>query len=154
MPSYSSNQTRKILRAPDSSCDSAYQQFYTDPDASHFYGGRLRHKLLGLVWLLIWKLAAAGFIGRNQSDRELSVRGGAVPRELTWWIDPQSRGKGYALEASQAAIAHAYDVFGLRLRPMNDVNLAARGLVENQNVRSIDEVFQMAWSATIFIYSP
>ena len=33
-------------------------------------------------------------------------------RELTWWLLPRHRSRGFAQEASQAVVAHAYDVFG------------------------------------------
>lgn len=132
---------RLILQAPDSSCDHAYQQFYTDPDASHFYGGPLTPQA---AWARLaavlgnWHLQGFGVWALREKATGSIIgtcgfwQGKGWPRELTWWIDPQSRGKGYALEASQAAIAHAYDVFAWTSVEtyMNDTNLAARGLVE------------------------
>lgn len=54
------------------------------------------------------------------------------PRELTWWLLPEARGNGIAVEASVAAVTHAYQVFGWpEVRTyMNDDNVAARKLVE------------------------
>lgn len=50
--------------------------------------------------------------------------------ELTWWIAPAARRQGYALEASRAAIAFAYQTLGWDLveTHMNDDNEAARKL--------------------------
>ena len=51
--------------------------------------------------------------------------------ELTWWIAASARRKGYAKEASRAAIAFAYDVLDWELveTHMDDGNEAARRLV-------------------------
>ena len=56
----------------------------------------------------------------------------AYPRsELTWWIIPSARRKGFALEASKAATQFAYDVLRWDMveTHMNDDNHAARKLV-------------------------
>jgi RimJ/RimL family protein N-acetyltransferase len=52
--------------------------------------------------------------------------------ELTWWIIPKARRKGYALEASRAAISFGYRVLGWPSveTHMKDENVAARRLVE------------------------
>jgi ribosomal-protein-alanine N-acetyltransferase len=52
--------------------------------------------------------------------------------ELTWWLMPEQRGKGYATEASQAAIAFGYDTLGWPSveTHMRDENLPARRLAE------------------------
>ncbi len=39
-------------------------------------------------------------------------QGHGWPRELTWWLLPEARGQGYAIEASLAAVEHAYGHFG------------------------------------------
>lgn len=50
--------------------------------------------------------------------------------ELTWWIMPEARRKGYALEASRAVIDYALNVLGWdRVEThMDDDNEAARKL--------------------------
>ena len=52
--------------------------------------------------------------------------------ELTWWLMPAARGKGYASEASRAAIAFGYDTLGWASveTHMRDENLPARRLAE------------------------
>jgi len=52
--------------------------------------------------------------------------------ELTWWLMPEARGKGYATEASRAAIAFGYDALGWRAveTHMRDENMPARRLAE------------------------
>ena len=68
------------------------------------------------------------------------------PRELTWWLLPEARGKGNASEASRGAIAHGYDVFGWDHVEtyMDDDNEAARALVlrlggiENRREKFVD----------------
>ncbi len=57
---------------------------------------------------------------------------GGYPRsELTWWITPQGRRKGYALEASRAAIRYGYEQLDWELveTHTDDDNVAARALV-------------------------
>ena len=53
------------------------------------------------------------------------------PRELTWWLLPQFRGRGLASEASLAAVRHAYEVLGWPVVEtyMNDENHQALALV-------------------------
>ena len=52
--------------------------------------------------------------------------------ELTWWLMPEQRGKGYASEASRAAIAFGYDTLSWPSveTHMRDENLPARRLAE------------------------
>jgi len=52
--------------------------------------------------------------------------------ELTWWIIPSARRKGFALEASKAVINFGYDQLKWKLveTHMNDENTAARMLAE------------------------
>lgn len=132
--------TRLDLIAPDRSCADAYQRFYTDADASAFYNGPLTP---AAAWsrlaadIGVWHLQGFGVWAlRRRTDAEiLGVcgfwQGPGWPRELTWWLLPQARGQGYAQEASQAAIHHAYTVFGWDevQTYCRDENNAARALI-------------------------
>lgn len=131
---------RLRLLPPSTACYAAYEAFYTDADASHHYGGPLsaaqaRTRLASDLgnWYLqgfgVWALQVKG------EQAIIGVcgfwQGLGWPRELTWWLLPEARGKGFALEASRAAIAHAYREFRWsEVRTyMNDENTAARALV-------------------------
>ncbi|MBX9900620.1 MAG: GNAT family N-acetyltransferase [Burkholderiaceae bacterium] len=100
--------------------EASYQRFYTDAAASGAYGGPLTP---AAAWSrLVYDLGAWHFQGfgvwvlRLREDHEvLGVcgfwQGRGWPRELTWWLLPEARGQGYALEASRTAIDCAYDGF-------------------------------------------
>ena len=131
---------RLDLIAPDASCESAYDRFYTDAQASAAYGGPLT---AAAAWSrLVYDVGSWHFQGfgvwamRRHSDHEIlgvcgfwQARG--WPRELTWWLQTAARGQGYALEASRAAIEHAYAHFGWDSVQtyMSDANAAAKALV-------------------------
>ncbi|MDM4767176.1 GNAT family N-acetyltransferase [Pelomonas sp. SE-A7] len=112
---------RLDLVPPDVTCDSAYLRFYTDPDASAAYGGPLSPHA---VWSRLtydlgsWHLQGFGVWAlRRRSDAAIIGvcgfwQGRDWPRELTWWLLPEARGQGYALEASRAAVEHAYGELG------------------------------------------
>lgn len=112
---------RLNLIPPDHACDSAYQRFYTDAEASAAYGGPLSP---ASAWArLVYDLGSWHFQGfgvwalrRREDAAILGVcgfwQGRGWPRELTWWLLPEARGQGYALEASRAAVEHAYAEFG------------------------------------------
>lgn len=131
---------RLSLIPPDAGCDAAYQRFYTDAEASKFYSGPLTP---AATWARLasdlgnWHLQGFGVwaIRETESGDILGTcgfwQGRGWPRELTWWLLPEARGKGIAQEASRAAVAHAYDVFGWSSVEtyMNDDNLAAKSLV-------------------------
>ena len=127
-------------RSPSSSCDEAYERFYTDEKASHAYGGPLTK---GAAWARLaadlgsWHLQGLG-VWAIQRKAEGDIvgtcgfwRGKHWPTELTWWLLPEVRGQGVAMEASLAAIACAYDSFGWSevKTYMNDQNAPARALV-------------------------
>jgi RimJ/RimL family protein N-acetyltransferase len=52
-------------------------------------------------------------------------------RELTWWLLPRYRSRGFAQEASEAVVEHAYAVFGWPIVEtyMVDTNDQAHALV-------------------------
>lgn len=62
--------------------------------------------------------------------------------ELTWWLMPDQRGKGYATEASIAAINFAYNVLGWSVveTHMRDENAPARALVNRLGGQKIDRL--------------
>lgn len=118
-----------------------YREFYTDPEASRFYSGPISE---AAAWSRLsadlgsWFLQGFGVwaIRRKADQRYLGVcgfwQGLGWPRELTWWLSTEARGQGYALEASRAAIRHAYQVWQWSTVQtyMNDDNLAAQALVQ------------------------
>lgn len=132
---------RLRLVPPSATCESAYEQFYTDASASHHYGGPLSP---GQAWARLaadlgsWHLQGFGVWAIETREQEPSIigtcgfwQGRGWPRELTWWLLPSARGRGIALEASKAAVRHAYRSFGWPSvhTYMNDDNSAARALV-------------------------
>ena len=132
---------RYTLRPPRAEDFPVYRSFYADAEASAFYGGPLREDQAWRVlagnlghWLLrgygMWLiepkaggsiLGGCGFVWPEGWPR----------RELTWWLFPEARGTGVAVEVSEVAIRHAYDDYGWpRVEThMDDANLAAQGLV-------------------------
>ncbi len=132
---------RLRLVPPGPACDAAYQRFYTDPVASAAYGGPLSR---GAAWARLasdlgsWHLQGFGvWAVQRPADGEILGtcgfwQGRGWPRELTWWLLPEARGQGLALEASRAALRQAYRAWGWpEVRTyMNDDNAAARALVE------------------------
>ncbi len=140
---------RLRLIPPSIECFSVYERFYTDADASRLYCGPLEkgqawarlksdigswHMLGFGVWVIQWKFSG-DLIGTCGYWQSLDW-----PKELTWWITPEFRRRGIALEASEAALLHAYNVFEWRLVQtyMNDENVAARELVEKLHGVQVD----------------
>lgn len=131
---------RLDLVAPDLGAFDTYRRFYTDGEASAFYGGPLSTEQ---TWARLkadlgsWQLLGFGVWVLRVRDSGEYVgscgywQGEAWPRELTWWMLPAARGQGYATEASRAAIAYAYDQCNWPVVEsyMNDDNLPARQLV-------------------------
>ncbi|HVM23539.1 MAG TPA: GNAT family N-acetyltransferase [Sphingomicrobium sp.] len=154
---------RLILRAPAAADFPAYRTFYSNPEASAFYGGPLSPVL---AWRKLafdlghW--AIRGFGMWSVIERETgSFAGGCGivwpegwPRhELTWWIIPSARRRGLAFEASRAVIAWGYNT--LAFDPiethMNDDNAAARRLAEKLGgIRVAREEFPDGLSRDVF----
>lgn len=131
---------RLLLRAPAQQDFDVYYRFYADQEASFFYGGPLE---ASAAWRRLacdlghWPLRGFGMWSVvEQATRRMVGAVGIVwpegwPRhELTWWITPEARRRGYAFEASQAAIAWAYESLGWQQveTHMDDDNAAARAL--------------------------
>lgn len=133
---------RLILRAPVADDFPVYRDFFADPEASAFYGGPLE---AGQAWRVLatdlghWALRGFGRWSVIERTTGLMIGGcglwwpDAWPRsELTWWIIPSARRRGYALEASRRVITYALDGLGWPHveTHMNDENEAARRLAE------------------------
>lgn len=128
------------LIPPDHTCDSAYQRFYTDAEASAAYGGPL---MPAAAWSRLafdigaWHLQGFGVwaLRRREDAAVVGVcgfwQGRGWPRELNWWLLPEARGQGYAIEASLAAVKHAYVEFGWESVQTYcaDTNEAAKALI-------------------------
>jgi [ribosomal protein S5]-alanine N-acetyltransferase len=132
---------RLTLRAPAFQDRRAYQEFYADGDASAFYGGPLpAHEAWNYLArdLGHWHLRGYGKWVVTAKDDGGVVGGCGLhwpdgwPRpELSWWIAPAYRRKGFAKEASGAAIRFGYGTLGWDLvqTHMRDDNIAAQNLV-------------------------
>jgi len=133
---------RLLLRAPGGADFPVYRRFYADAKASSFYGGPLP---ADLAWRKLaydvghWALRGFGMWSIVECSTGQMVGSCGIvwaegwPRsELTWWIAPESRRRGYALEASEAAIEWGYARSGLGHveTHMDDDNSAARALAE------------------------
>ncbi|MEM9634223.1 MAG: GNAT family N-acetyltransferase [Pseudomonadota bacterium] len=140
---------RFTLQPPQPDDFTLYRSFYADGEASLFYGGPLREDQ---AWRVLaghlghWHLRGYGMwvIRRKDDGRPLGGCGFVWPegwprRELTWWLIPEARGQGVAVEVSKTAIRHAYEEYGWSLveTHMNDDNAAARGLVMKLGGRKI-----------------
>lgn len=132
---------RLLLRIPNEGDIEAYVSFYADAESSKFYGGP---KSPSEAWNKLardvghWHLRKYGpWTLENKEDGNVIGGCGLVwttgwPRpELTWWIANDARRKGYAKEASRAAIRFGYDTLGWDMvqTHMKDENKAARELV-------------------------
>ena len=134
---------RLILRGPHAEDFPVYREFFADTEASKAYGGPLP---ADQAWRVLatdighWALRGYGRWAVTLRDSGEMIGGcglwwpEAYPRsELTWWIIPSARQKGYAKEASQAAIRFGYRELGWDMveTHMNDDNMAARKLAES-----------------------
>jgi len=129
-----------------------YRSFYADAEASAFYASPMDE---GQAWRKMaadlghWMLRGHGMWSLLEIETGKMVGGcGLVapegwPRaELTWWIIPKARRKGYALEASRAAVAFGYEQLGWDQveTHMDDDNLAARKLAEKLGGQVIERI--------------
>lgn len=133
---------RLHLLPPSAACAAMYQRFYTDAEASIAYGGPLAP---AAAWTRLasdlgsWYLQGFGVWAVQQRNEGDFIgmcgfwQGMGWPRELTWWFVPESRRRGFAREASLAAVAYAYAAFRWESVEtyMNDTNESARALVLN-----------------------
>lgn len=134
---------RLVLRGPTSEDFPVYEAFFADAHASAAYGGPLN---TSDAWRVLatdlghWELRGYGrwAVSLKSSGKMIGGCGlwwphGYPRSELTWWIIPDARKKGYAREASIAAINFGYEVLGWSLveTHMNDENIAARRLAES-----------------------
>lgn len=145
---------RLILRAPDASDFPVYRDFYADAEASRFYGGPLD---VVKAWQRLaqdighWALRGHGMwaVVDQGTGATLGACGIVQPwewprHELSWWILPVARRRGYAEEASRAAIRWALATLGWSAveTHMKDENIAARGLaVKLGGQLTVREVF-------------
>jgi RimJ/RimL family protein N-acetyltransferase len=139
---------RLVLRAPGPEDWPLYRNFYADAEASAFYGGPLTpdqawRKLAGDIghWVLrghgLW-VAVTRDTGGPVGGCGLVWPEGWPRHELTWWILPRARRRGYALEASRAAIDWAYARGWQAVEThMRDENAPARALAERLGGRVI-----------------
>lgn len=132
---------RLIMRAARESDFPTYRDFYSDADASKFYGGP---KSEADIWATLasdlghWQLRGYGLwmLETQTNSQSVGVCGLMWPHgwqrsELTWWIASGSRRQGFAKEASQAVIRFGYQQLGWELVQtyMKDENQAAKALV-------------------------
>lgn len=134
---------RLTLRLPVPGDFNGYRAFYdvSDVTVGGYRGGRTDAEVRTILqshidhwtakgfgmWLLMPKDGAPmlGGAGLSHPDDWPS-------HELTWWLMPGARGKGYASEASRAVIEWAYDTLGWPgvETHMRDENIPARRLAE------------------------
>lgn len=131
---------RLTLRAPELRHFRGYRDLYADAAASSFYGGPLD---AAQAWLRLaqdighWALREHGMWAIVEQTSGSTIGGCGIVRpegwprhELSWWIAPMARRRGYAEEAARAAIRWALDVLGWDAveTHMKDENIAARAL--------------------------
>ena len=132
---------RLTLRSPREEDFPTYRDFYTDAEASRYYGGPM---LASGAWKQLamelghWYLKGYGMWSLELRSSGEMVGGcgfwwpGGWPRpELTWWLTKHARGRGLATEASHSAIDFAYQTLGWNSveTHLDDGNVAARKLV-------------------------
>lgn len=110
---------RLTMRGPEAEDFALFREFYATAEGSGHYGGPLRadQAFLRLAEDMgHWQLRGFGRWIVTVTDTGEAVGGcglwhpvGWPSHELTWWLMPRHRGKGFATEASRAVIRHACD---------------------------------------------
>ena len=140
---------RLVLRAPALDDFPCYEAFFADADASFHYGGPLASHQ---AWRILasdlghWQLRGYGRWAIESREAGTMIGGCGLwwpegwPRsELTWWLRPTGRGRGFATEASRAVIDYVYEVLDWDLveTHFDDDNDAARRLVARLGGKAI-----------------
>ncbi|MCG8339325.1 MAG: GNAT family N-acetyltransferase [Proteobacteria bacterium] len=131
---------RLKLVPPSLECLDVYEKFYRDGEASKMYGGPIKKEQiwsrlkadLGSWYLLGFGVWAIQLKSDNNFIGTCGFwQGKDWPKELTWWLIPEVRGKGISTEASNAALLYAYNEFKWNKVEtyIKDENIAARALV-------------------------
>ena len=133
---------RLTLTSPVPADLQLYHAFYavSDLKVGGYRGGRSDEEIAAIHQgdMEHWGTNGFGMFMLRDTD-EAFIGGAGIkhpegwPRhELTWFLMPDARGKGYATEASQAVIAYGYDHLGWDVveTHMRDENEPARRLVE------------------------
>lgn len=144
---------RLTLRAPVPEDLAAYRAFYavSDVKVGSYRGGRSDEEIVAIhaADMAHWRDRGFGvWLLRRQGDATVLGGAGLVldegwpSHELTWWLMPEARGRGYASEASRAIIAYAYDTLGWdQVRTfMRDNNIAAHRLAQRLGGQVIDRI--------------
>ena len=133
---------RLTLRAPEAGDMALYAAFYAQSSGAGTYGGpRQAHEAFRQLAADLghWHLKGHGkwILARRDGGEAIGGCGlihpdGWPSHELTWWLMPAARGKGYATEASCAAIRFGYDTLGWDPveTHMRDGNTAAHGMAK------------------------
>lgn len=142
---------RLTLRAPTQADLPAYQAFYkvSDVTVGAYRGQRSPDEVVRILADDIAHWQARGFgvwLLRRRGDETVLGGAGLVldddwpSHELTWWLMPGARGRGFASEASRAIIAFAYDTLGWdQVRTfMRDHNTPAHRLAQRLGGTKID----------------
>lgn len=130
------------MRLPEAVDAGLYTEFFADAEGSGNYGGPLRPDQ---AWRMLaqdighWHLKGFGkwilvlrATGQTIGGCGLVHPEGWPSHELTWWLLHSARGKGYATEASRAAIAYGYETLGWEVveTHMRDHNVPARSIAK------------------------
>ncbi|GAB5481210.1 MAG: GNAT family N-acetyltransferase [Parasphingorhabdus sp.] len=133
---------RLFLCAPAQDDFDVYRRFYADKVGSAAYGGPLNAEQ---AWRKLaydighWTIRGFGMWSAYHKESGNMVGGAGLvyPQgwpcpELTWWITPDFRRQGLAMELSKAVIGFGYDhlEWDAVRTYMNDENIPARRLVE------------------------
>lgn len=141
---------RLVLRKPGAQDVAAFAAYY-ETERSHWNGGPLPY---GRAWRALashvgaWDLNGFGMFvfTLKGDDTAMGFAGPWFPgdwpeKEIGWSVfSPEHEGKGFAFEAAQAAIAHAYGPLGwdTAVSYIAEVNHRSRALAERLGAR-VDE---------------